>query len=138
MNSLRLYNMRVASSNCSVRNNCYELKSIFGFNKRTPCNASLTYNIDYENPDVQNFIRRYRAMFNTEPTQFAYQGYDVTKYFVGLIAKYQNDWMYYLKNEDAEMLQSSFLFRTNGQGGFLNNGIRRIIYGKDYSIEEVL
>lgn len=104
----------------------------------TSLHASLTYNIDYENPDVQNFIRRYRAMFNTEPTQFAYQGYDVTKYFVGLIAKYQNDWMYYLKNEDAEMLQSSFLFRTNGQGGFLNNGIRRIIYGKDYSIEEVL
>ena len=104
----------------------------------TSLHASLTFNIDYDDANVQQFLRRYRAMFNTEPTPFAFQGYDVTKYFVGLIAKYQNGWMSHLENEDAQMLQSSFMFRNNGTGGYVNRGIRRIIYGKDYSIEEVL
>lgn len=104
----------------------------------TSLHASLTYNIDYEDRNVQDFIRRYRAMFNTEPTQFAYQGYDLAKYFVGLASKYQKGWTSHLEEEDAQMLQSSFKFRSNGDGGYVNNGIRRIIYGKDYQIEEVL
>lgn len=104
----------------------------------TQLHASLTYNIDYDDPKVQIFIRRYRAMFGTEPTQFAYQGYDITRYFVNMVAKYQDDWMSYLIKEDSEMLQSSFEFRNNGHGSYINNGIRRIVYGNDYSIEEVL
>ena len=75
-------------------------------------------------------------MFNTEPTQYAYQGYDIAKYFVGLAYKYQKGWTAHLN--DAQMLQSSFQFRSNGDGGYVNRGIRRIIYGKDYQIEEVL
>ena len=104
----------------------------------TSLHASLTFNIDYDDEKVHSFLRKYRAMFNTEPTPFAYQGYDVTKYFVSLVAKYKDGWMSHLENEDAQMLQSSFMFRNNGTGGYVNNGIRRIIYGKDYSIEEVL
>jgi hypothetical protein len=104
----------------------------------TSLHASLTYNIDYDNRNVQNFIRRYRAMFGTEPTQFAFQGYDIAKYFIGMASRYPKSWMSRLDREDTEMLQNHFKFRANGDGGFVNNGIRRIIYGKDYQIEEVL
>ena len=104
----------------------------------TSLHASLTYNIDYENRRVQDFIRRYRAMFGTEPTQFAFQGYDIAKYFIELASKYQKGWTSRLESEDAEMLQNNFNFRPNGDGGYVNNGIRRIIYGKDYQIQEVL
>ena len=103
----------------------------------TSLHASLTYNIDYDNKNVQDFIRRYRSMFNTEPTQFAFQGYDIAKYFVGLVAKYNEDWTSHLSEEAAEMLQSNFMFKSNGTG-YINNGIRRIVYGAEYSIEEVL
>lgn len=104
----------------------------------TSLHASLTYNIDYDDVNVKKFIRRYRAMFGTEPTQFAFQGYDITKYFATLVARYKQGWMAHLPEEDAQMLQSSFMFRSKGFGGYVNNGIRRIIYGEDYSIEEVL
>lgn len=100
----------------------------------TSLHASLTYNIDYDNEDVQNFILRYRAMFGTEPTQFAFQGYDLTKYFVGLAAGYHSGWTSHLTEEDAEMLQNTFRFSKNGNGGYINNGIRRIVYEKGYSI----
>jgi hypothetical protein len=74
-------------------------------------------------------------LFKTEPTQFAYLGYDLTKYFVGLILKYDDEWISHLTEEEASMIQSSFKFVTNGYGGYINNGIRRIIFGKGYHIE---
>ena len=96
--------------------------------------TSLSYNIDYQDESTREFLGKYRAMFGTEPTQFAFQGYDLTKYFTELIAKYQASWMAYLSEADAEMLQSKLSFWSNGTGGYVNVGTRRIIYGKGYSI----
>ena len=99
----------------------------------TNLHASLTYYINYDDAAVKTFIMKYRAMFKTEPTQFAFQGYDVTRYFMGLFAKYGEGWMG--DAEDASMLQSSFDLKPSGNGGYINTGIRRIVYGKEYSVE---
>lgn len=99
----------------------------------TNLHASLTYYIDYDNPDVKLFIKKYRALFNTEPTQFAFQGYDVAKYFLGLCAKYGDTWMENI--EDTAMLQSIFDLQPTENGGYINGGIRRIIYGPEYSVK---
>ena len=99
----------------------------------TNLHASLTYYIDYDNPDVKLFIKKYRALFNTEPTQFAFQGYDVAKYFLGLCAKYGDTWMEHI--EDTAMLQSTFDLQPTENGGYINGGIRRIIYGPEYSVK---
>ena len=34
---------------------------------------------DYESEKVKSFIRTYRALYRTEPSQFAFQGYDLTR-----------------------------------------------------------
>ena len=99
----------------------------------TNLHASLTYYIDYDNAEVKQFIKKYRTLFNTEPTQFAFQGYDVAKYFLGLCAKYGDSWMQHA--EDASMLQSTFDLQPSGNGGYINGGIRRIIYGPEYSVK---
>ena len=101
----------------------------------TNLHASLTYYIDYDDPEVKKFIKKYRALFQTEPTQFAFQGYDVARYFMGLCARYGEDWMQY--TEDASMLQSTFKLKPSGNAGYINDGIRRIVYGPDYSVEKV-
>lgn len=97
----------------------------------TNLHASLTYYIDYSNAEAKQFVKKYRALFNTEPTQFAFQGYDVAKYFFGLCAKYGDAWMHH--TEDTLMLQSTFNIKPVGNG-YINNGIRRIVYGPDYSV----
>ena len=97
----------------------------------TNLHASLTYYIDYSNAEAKQFVKKYRALFNTEPTQFAFQGYDVAKYFIGLCAKYGDAWMHH--TEDTLMLQSTFNIKPVGNG-YINNGIRRIVYGPDYSV----
>lgn len=100
----------------------------------TSLHASLTYYTDYESADVKKFIMKYRALFNTEPTQFAFQGYDVTKYFVGMNARYGDNWMEALGKDKVQMLQNTFMFTTEDNEGYSNEGIRRITYGPDYTI----
>ncbi len=103
----------------------------------TSLHASLAYYIDYEDQRVKNFLLRYRALFRTEPTQFAFQGYDVAKYFFEICSKYGAGWQFMLKNAKQDMLQSTFSYRQLPYGGYANEGIRRIVYGKDYSVVKI-
>ena len=38
---------------------------------------------------------------------------------------------------ETKMLQSDFRFESEKSGGLVNRGIRRFIYGSDYSVELV-
>ena len=101
----------------------------------TTMHVSLGYHIDYDSPEVKAFLKKFRALYNTEPTQFAFQGYDIARYFMELNAKYGDDWKEHLCDSSKEMLQSTFRFVKQGTGGYTNNGVRRIIYDKGYNIK---
>lgn len=97
--------------------------------------TSLAYYVDYDNTEVKDFIRKYRALYNTEPTPYAFQGYDIASYFIGLCAAYGTGWDKAIGTEKRKMLQSDFVFvRTGINNGFVNSGVRRIVYGPGYSI----
>lgn len=95
--------------------------------------VSMSYYTDYEEQDVKDFLMEYRAIFKTEPSQVALQGYDIGMYFMNQCAENGENWVKKLPDNPAEMLQSRFNFLESGR----NRGIRRIIYGKDYSIQTI-
>lgn len=99
--------------------------------------VSTGYYIDYENPMVKDFLLHYRALFNTEPTQFAFQGYDLARYFITLCSKYGNRWMDKLDEHTMSLLQSSFNFHKTEDGGYQNSGVRRIVYDDDWKVNRV-
>ena len=103
----------------------------------TSLHISTGYYIDYDDPRVQDFLLKYRALYNCEPTQFSFQGYDLASYFIGLSTKYGNRWYDRLDRSDSSMLQSTFRFRKDGEGGYINTGVRRIIYGDEWSVIKV-
>ena len=97
---------------------------------------AMSYYVDYDSPEVQDFLLKYRALYNTEPGPFAFQGYDLMHYFIKVCAKYGTGWGEFIENEDtARLLQSDFKFRRYGEGGLENIGIRRLVYGPDYSVK---
>lgn len=99
--------------------------------------VSLSYYVDYDSPEVQEFLLKYRALFNTEPGAFAFQGYDIMTYFVRMRTRYGKDWTDRLSETGTErMLQSDFRFRRKGEGGLENSGIRRVVYGSGYSVTQ--
>ena len=103
----------------------------------TSMHVSLGYYIDYDTDAVKSFLMKYRALYNTEPTQFAFQGYDLMKYFAQLSIKYGDNWMEKLSETPEKMLQSTFNFVRTTSGAHINNGVRRIIYDKGYAIRQV-
>ena len=117
-----------------IRN--YETIEVENFHNAS-LHISAGYHIDYDDARVQEFLLKYRALFNTEPTQFAFQGYDLASYFIELNARYGNRWYERLDEADKSMLQSTFRFRRDGNGGYVNTGVRRIIYGEDWSVKKI-
>ena len=97
---------------------------------------AMSYYVDYDSPEVQDFLLKYRALYNTKPGPFAFQGYHLIHYFVKASVKYGTGWGEFIENEDtARLLQSDFKFRRYGEGGLENIGIRRLVYGPDYSVK---
>ena len=97
--------------------------------------VSLNYYIDYNAPEVREFLMKYRALYNTEPTQFAFQGYDIAKFCLSTCSQYGDEWKSMLNTTTSQMLQSIIAVRNGaGQQGYINSGVRRIVYDKGYSI----
>ena len=103
----------------------------------TELHTSLAYYINYDDPKVKDFLMKYRALFNTEPTQFAYQGYDLASYFIGLVSRYGENWADMLTAEEQKMLQSTFRFVKTPEGGYINNGVKKIIYEEGWTVKEI-
>lgn len=100
----------------------------------TSLHTSLGYLIDYDSQQVKNFLLKYRALYNTEPTQYAFQGYDIASYFIGMCSRYGNNWTKRLDDAETQMLQSIFRFTPIENGGYVNNGVRRLVYGSGWSV----
>lgn len=103
----------------------------------TKLHVSLGYYIDYSDKKVMDFIMKYRALYNAEPSQFAFQGYDITNYFIRLFSRYGDRWPSKIDSEEMSMLQSTFKCSRKEDQGYINTGVRRIVYGNDWSVNKV-
>lgn len=92
-----------------------------------------TYNVDYDNPAVQRFLLKFRALYNTEPTAFAFQGYDLMKYMLILKSGSPNRENQAI-NKRTDLLQESFLLKKQGLG-WINTATRGVVYGSGYNLE---
>ena len=109
---------------------------------------ATAFYIDYDKPEVQNFLRQYRKMYFTEPTmltgigrispnayQLAFLGYDITYYFMSAMKKYGKGFGACITDFRMPMLQSDFRFeKIDPFSGFMNKHVDIYKYGKDYSI----
>lgn len=92
-----------------------------------------SYHVDYSDPKVDRFVHAYRALFRTEPSQFAFQGYDTARFFVVRCLRYGDDWTRYLGMERSSGLHTDFLFIPDENGNNHNRAVRRIVFEKDYT-----
>ena len=94
---------------------------------------STSYHVEYGSPQVDRFVGAYRALFRTEPSQFAFQGYDTARYFILRVARYGNNWTQKLGQERSRGLHTDFLFDADENQNRHNVAVRRIIYQADYT-----
>lgn len=95
----------------------------------TLLHVCMSYNINYDTPEVKDFLLKYRAIFHTEPSLFAFQGYDLATYFINLVHTHGNDWKEMLTKTKMSGLQTDFDFHQAGEGkGLVNEGVRKTEY----------
>jgi LysM repeat protein/ABC-type branched-subunit amino acid transport system substrate-binding protein len=98
--------------------------------------VSMQYYVDYSNESVRRFISRFRALYNSEPSQYAFQAYDIAYYFLSALIRYGEDFKYDLDNHKKELLQSDFNFiLRDGEKGYTNSALRQVTYKPDFSID---
>jgi len=95
---------------------------------------STSYHVDYNHSKIKNFLMEYRALFNCEPSPFAYQGYDLISYLVTFRTGYLGSWKDKLDADRFKGLQSDFLLEHRNSEGYSNKAVRRVVYGDNYSI----
>lgn len=91
------------------------------------------YFADYSGDKVTRFIRSYRALFRTEPSQFAFQGYDTAWYFLTACARFGEHWQQFTEQWRGRGLHTDFLLEKDRNGNLRNTAVRRIVFQKDYS-----
>jgi hypothetical protein len=97
--------------------------------------AAVSYHIDYDSPAVRDFVMAYRALFNCEPTQFSFQGYDIATFFIRSCSEGGNRWFRRLTAvPSTRTLQTDFLLSREDEGGLVNTAVRRVVYTPDYRI----
>ena len=99
---------------------------------------SATYFIDYDDPAVIGFVKDFRALFQAEPDNFAFHGYDTMKYFVSICRHYGRNWEMKLDEYRMSGLQTNFKFYWDpSTTGSVNAGIRRVVYSPGFKVEVV-
>jgi LysM repeat protein len=92
--------------------------------------------VDFSDPRVLDFCRKYNDNWNIEPSKYSFQGFDIAYYFSQALFLFGHDlhstvpcWSIHLS--DPPML-TPMNFRTNGNAsGFQNNAISIIRYQRD-------
>ncbi len=90
--------------------------------------------IDYHNPNVNIFIKKYRTIYNIEPSKYSFYAYDISFAFTSYF--YQFDNFRCLKDFETEHLIFGFDFQKANKG-LMNHSIFIVQYKKDFSVEKV-
>lgn len=125
------YNVAVVGTS-----NLPKLKSIQTENfHRVRLHYLSPYFIDYKQPLTRRFVGLYRDTYAGEPSQFSFQGFDVTYYFLNALFLYGKDFRSCLPNYQAELTQMNFHFgKVNQMGGFMNKNLFITSWERNFDI----
>jgi LysM repeat protein len=116
---------------CTNRVRNYETSdpdALFNLGVRT----SVPYFIDYSNPDDQDFVLKYRALYYAEPDDFAFQGHDVLSYFIVSLMQQGTAFIDHADLHPMQLLHCNFHFvRDDEKSGWRNHATRNLLYDKE-------
>ena len=93
--------------------------------------------VDYNDRNVCYFVQNYRQFFHMEPTQFAFQAYDVFNYFLRAIYRYGLDFRYCLAGNKVELLQNRWHFvQRYGQSAYENDHVYILEFSPQFGLTD--
>jgi len=94
------------------------------------------YFIDYSNKQVTSFIEKYRTAYSGEPTQYSFQGYDITTNFLNALRLLGKKIGSINSIPKVDLLQTDYNFqRVSTFGGYENRTLFIIEYTNTYEVK---
>jgi hypothetical protein len=94
--------------------------------------------VDYSNPSVITFVEGFKTEFGTEPSLFAFQGYDVTTYFLRSLRGTGNLTKGIPADSNKGLLQSAYHFtKVSDFGGFTNDSFTVVEYANTFEVKSL-
>ncbi len=110
-----------------------DITTIQNLQLHLPASSSINYS------DVASIemMKKYRSKYKTDPTKYAFQGYDCGIYFLSSIKKFGKDFYESLPANRAKGLQTNFHFsETAVESGYENKSVFILQY-KDFTLTPV-
>jgi ABC-type branched-subunit amino acid transport system substrate-binding protein/LysM repeat protein len=95
------------------------------------------YFVDYDDSAVKKFVSRYQDRYQTDPDPLAFQGFDITFYFVTALWKYGKTFDRCIPDLRMKSLQTDFLFSSSKDNGFENQYWEMFEYG-NYHLRRII
>jgi len=93
--------------------------------------------IDYKDENVVTFVKQYRAKFGSEPSKFAFMGFDAAFFHAVGLDAFGKGYSAHYDQIKVPLLQSSFqLERSDKNSGFENQSVFIVAY-KDFELIKV-
>lgn len=89
--------------------------------------------IDYQSIRTESFICKFRNRYETEPNDYAYEGFDIGWYFLNALRVYGNEMMENLPNFDIPLLHTQFRFHQNYDFSGYENTFWNVYQFKGYN-----
>jgi len=104
-------------------------------------NYASPYYIDYNNWQVQSVVKKYRESYQTDPSIYAMQGYDIASYFCGALKRYGKHFQFCISPENKVPQSKGIIYdfdfvRYGTKNGFENNGVFMLHYGKGLELKK--
>lgn len=77
--------------------------------------------VDYQRPEVHTFVGGFRTRFGAEPDQYAFMGFDITRYFMSALLQYGKNFIPCLNEMKMNGFQSAYQFSQRPGDGFINH-----------------
>nr|NQU94459.1 amino acid ABC transporter substrate-binding protein [Bacteroidota bacterium] len=79
---------------------------------------------DYTLDNVISFVNKFRDAYQTEPQEYAFEGYDIGYYFLGALKKFGKNFGRCIKYHDKRLLRYGFDFEQNQGNGYVNHSCK--------------
>ncbi len=95
-----------------------------------------SYFVDYNLPSVTTFVESFKIEFGTEPSLFAFQGYDVMTYFLKSLQKKPNLSRGLPFDSNTGLLHTAYHFtKVSDFGGYTNDSFTVVEYANTFEVK---
>lgn len=135
------YDIELFGSSSWLGFNNIELSYIHALNLR----ISHTHWYDYNDPEFQLFLKKYRQNFFKEPSSYTRQGYsfgkmgyDLSTYFLSALNQYGSRFILHLDDLQSEGNGNRFNFeRVSRSGGYENRKLQYYYFNEQMDVQEI-